>query len=79
MILERENPLAETPLTRAVTRGFPPEPIRFPGAHLVRQAVRAQDRAEQSGRRPAMVLRLLAGLAPSGVTPSKANTREDQT
>ena len=73
MILGRPEALADTPLVRPVTRGFPPEPIRFVGAHLVRGAVRARDRAEHAGRTPGVVVRALAGLAPSGVTPSKAN------
>jgi len=78
MIMERDNPLIDTPLLRPIRRGFPPEPFRFLGAHVVRHAVRAQDRAEQSGRRPAAPWRMLAGLAPSGVTPSKANIKEDR-
>lgn len=73
MILGREDALADTPLVRPVTRGFPPEPVRFVGAHLVRSAVRARDRAEHAGRDPGLIVRALAGLAPSGVTPSKAN------
>jgi glycine/D-amino acid oxidase-like deaminating enzyme len=78
MILGRDNPLADGPLTRPVTRGFPPEPFRFPGAHLVRAAVRARDRAEHAGRQPGLLTRALAALAPSGVTPSKANIRNDR-
>lgn len=73
LILGRDEALTETPLMRPVTRGFPPEPLRFVGAHLVRGAVRARDRAEHAGRTPGLVTRMLAGLAPSGVTPSKAN------
>ena len=60
-------------LVRAVRRGFPPEPLRFFGAHLVRSAVSRRDRFEHQGRRPGPVTNWLAGLAPSGVTPSKAN------
>lgn len=77
LILERDDVLRDSALMRPVTRGFPPEPIRFVGAHLVRAAVRARDRAEHAGRPPGALTRLLAGLAPSGVTPSKANIRED--
>ncbi len=60
-------------LVRPVRRGFPPEPLRFVGAHFVRGAVRRRDRFEHQGRRPDPVTTWLAGLAPSGVTPSKAN------
>jgi glycine/D-amino acid oxidase-like deaminating enzyme len=76
LVLGRDDPLADTALARPVTRGFPREPFRFSGAHLVCAAVRAQDRAEHQGRAPGVLTRLIAGLAPSGVTPSKANIKE---
>lgn len=63
----------ECALVRPVSRGFPPEPFRFLGAHLVRGAVRRRDTLEHAGQRPDRVTAWLAGLAPSGVTPSKAN------
>jgi len=62
-------------LVRPVRRGFPPEPLRFIGAHFVRGAVRRRDRLEHQDRRPGRLTSWLAGLAPSGVTPSKANVR----
>lgn len=77
-ILDRDEPLLETALVRPVTRGFPPEPIRYVGAHMVRSAVRACDRADHAGRRAGPLARFLAGLAPSGVTPSKANIKEER-
>jgi glycine/D-amino acid oxidase-like deaminating enzyme len=64
---------AECALVRSVRRGFPPEPFRFVGAHLVRSAVRRRDKLEHAGRPPDRMTAWLAGLAPSGVTPSKAN------
>jgi glycine/D-amino acid oxidase-like deaminating enzyme len=73
MILGQDHALCDGPLVRAPARGFPREPFRFVGAHLVRGAVRARDRAEHAGRPPGMLVRALAGLAPSGVTPSVAN------
>ena len=73
LILGVDDPLHRTPLLRPVTRGFPREPFRFVGAHIVRYAVRQLDRAEHDGRRGDRLTRFVAGLAPSGVTPSKAN------
>lgn len=73
LILGQDDPLHRTPLLRPVIRGFPPEPFRFVGAHVVRGAVRRLDRAEHDGRRGDRLTRYLAGLAPSGVTPSRAN------
>lgn len=73
LVLDREDEWTQCALVRPVTRGFPPEPFRFFGAHLVRNAVRRRDRLEHLGRRPDPPTRWLAGLAPSGVTPSRAN------
>jgi glycine/D-amino acid oxidase-like deaminating enzyme len=64
-------------LVRAVRRGFPPEPLRFVGAQLVRGAVRRRDDLEHAGKQTDMITGWLAGLAPSGVTPSKANIQGD--
>ncbi|MBX3566540.1 MAG: FAD-dependent oxidoreductase [Rhizobiaceae bacterium] len=64
---------AGSALVRPVTRGFPPEPLRFVGAHFVRGAVRRRDELEHAKRKPGPLTAWLAGLAPSGVTPSKAN------
>lgn len=73
LLLGRDDEWADLPLARSVRRGFPPEPFRFVGAHFVRGAVRRRDRMEHLGRRPDILTNWLAGLAPSGVTPSKAN------
>lgn len=74
---ERYEPLIDTALVRPVERGLLPEPFRFDGVRFVRGAGRARpDRA--SGRSPMLLPRLLAGLAPSGVTPAEANFRELQ-
>lgn len=75
LVTGRDGALLRSALVRPVTRGFPPEPFRFLGAHLVRSAVRATDRAEHADRRPGPLTRWLTGLAPSGVTPAKANRR----
>lgn len=73
LVLDRADTWASSVLVRPVTRGFPPEPFRFIGAHFVRNAVRRRDRLEHDGRRPDPVTAWFAGLAPSGVTPSRAN------
>lgn len=46
---------------------FPPEPIRYVGAQIVRRAVLAKERAELAGRRPSSVAVNLARLAPAGL------------
>jgi glycine/D-amino acid oxidase-like deaminating enzyme len=76
LALGLDDEWADCALVRPVRRGFPPEPIRFLGAHLVRSAVRRRDALEHSGKRPDRLTAWLAGLAPSGVTPSKANIKD---
>jgi glycine/D-amino acid oxidase-like deaminating enzyme len=73
LVLGRDDEWSNTALVHPVRRGFPPEPLRFVGAHFVRGAVRRRDRMEHLGRVPDKLTAWLAGLAPSGVTPSKAN------
>ena len=48
-------------------RTFPPEPIRFIGGSLVRNAVIRKEQAERRGYAPAWLDRQLARLAPSGL------------
>lgn len=48
-------------------RRFPPEPIRYVGAHVVREAIVRKERAEASGARPGRLSVLLSRLAPSGL------------
>jgi putative aminophosphonate oxidoreductase len=48
---------------------FPPDPIRFAGAHVVRSAVVRMERAHNVGERPLGVDVRLAGLAPAGIIP----------
>jgi glycine/D-amino acid oxidase-like deaminating enzyme len=50
---------------------FPPEPIRYLGAHVVREAVRRKERAEMDGRRPSRVATALARFAPAGLEDKK--------
>jgi glycine/D-amino acid oxidase-like deaminating enzyme len=77
LALGRSDEWSGSALVRAVQRGFPPEPLRFVGAHIVRGAVRRRDKLEHAGKRTDTVTAWLAGLAPSGVTPSKANIQGD--
>ena len=51
--------------------GFPPEPIRYLGAHVVRAAVARKERAEDRGRGADPLTGFVAGLAPAGLVPLK--------
>jgi len=46
---------------------FPPEPVRFHGARLVREAVIRKERSELAGRPPRRLAVRMAALAPAGL------------
>jgi glycine/D-amino acid oxidase-like deaminating enzyme len=56
------DPLARLPIVGHRQRPFPPEPLRFVGARLVREALIRQDDALDAGRRPSWAVRALARL-----------------
>jgi hypothetical protein len=64
---ERNDEWANHPLVGRSLHNFPPEPIRFVGAHLVRAAVAAKERAEMRGRKPSFLATQFARLAPAGL------------
>ncbi|MDT4890471.1 putative aminophosphonate oxidoreductase [compost metagenome] len=48
-------------------RRFPPEPLRYIGGSMVRNAVIRKERAELAGATPATLDRMLARFAPAGL------------
>jgi putative aminophosphonate oxidoreductase len=60
-----------SPLVDGVQGRFPPEPVRFLGAHIVRAGVARKEEAETNGRKPSRLAVALAGLAPAGMIPKK--------
>jgi len=67
LALERNDEWSSHPLVGRPATGFPPEPVRFLGAHLVRAAVTRKERAEIAGRKPSFLAVQLAKLAPAGL------------
>jgi putative aminophosphonate oxidoreductase len=67
LALGRKDEWRGYPLVGRPVANFPPEPIRYVGAHLVRTAVRRKERAEMAGRRPSWLSVQLAKLAPVGL------------
>ncbi|CAB3760389.1 hypothetical protein B7G54_34945 [Burkholderia puraquae] len=51
---------------------FPPEPIRYVGAHVVRNAIRRKERAEDESRQPSVVDTWLAKFASAAGKADKA-------
>lgn len=67
LALGRDDEWARSPLVGRRCKAFPPEPFRYLGGRMVRQAVIRKERAELRGRAPALLDRLLARLAPAGL------------
>ena len=57
-----DDPIARLPIVGRRQPLLPPEPIRYIGARMVREALIRQDDALDAGRRPAWYLRLVARL-----------------
>jgi glycine/D-amino acid oxidase-like deaminating enzyme len=65
-VLGRDDEWSGSGLNRGVPGRFPPEPIRFMGGLVVRQAVRRKERRDDNGQAVDPLTRALAGLAPTG-------------
>jgi glycine/D-amino acid oxidase-like deaminating enzyme len=62
LVDEPDGELARLPLVNRALRRFPPEPVRYLGVRVVREALIRRDEAEDVGRRPSATVRLFAGL-----------------
>ncbi len=67
MALGRVDEWSDNGLVNATPRSFPPEPFRFLGAHLVREAIIRKERSEALDVRPSALASAMARLAPSGL------------
>ncbi len=67
LALRRDDEWSRCALVDRKQRYFPPEPIRFVGGQVVREAVIRKERAEGADRRPSWLAVQLAKLAPSGL------------
>lgn len=64
--LRRDDEWSGSALNRGVFGKFPPEPVRFAGGLVVREAVRRKERREDEGKSVDPVTKAVAGLAPQG-------------
>ncbi|HKO33606.1 MAG TPA: FAD-dependent oxidoreductase [Candidatus Limnocylindria bacterium] len=62
LIDEPQGELARLPIVDRRLRHFPPEPVRFAGVRVVREALIRRDEAEDAGRRPPAMVRFFASL-----------------
>jgi putative aminophosphonate oxidoreductase len=64
--LRRDDEWSASPLVSGVPARFPPEPIRFVGGLVVRDAVRRKERREDVGKTVDPLTMRIAALAPAG-------------
>ena len=55
LALGRDNEWTRSPLARGPLGQFPPEPIRYVGSIIVRNAIRRKERAEDAGLQPSVL------------------------
>ena len=65
MTLDQENEWTSSNFCKGPIRLFPPEPFRWVGAMIIRNAVRRKENAEQQERSPSWIDKKLAKLATS--------------
>lgn len=63
LVLGLDNAWTRSPMTKGPLGWFPPEPIRYAGSILVRNAIRRKERNEDLGRRPSWIDQRLAKFA----------------
>jgi glycine/D-amino acid oxidase-like deaminating enzyme len=67
LVLKTADDWGRYPLIERSAGRFPPEPIRFVGAHVVRAAVASKERSEIGGEKPSRLAVALSRLAPAGL------------
>ena len=59
---KRDDEAASLPIVGATPRAFPPEPFRYVGARLFREAIVRREVAEEAGRRPNRVAHAISRI-----------------
>lgn len=72
MLLDLDNEWTRSPLTHGPLGQFPPEPFRYVGSIMVRNAIRRKERAEDDNRQPWLLDTLLSKLANAAGKADKA-------
>jgi glycine/D-amino acid oxidase-like deaminating enzyme len=62
LALDADEPITRLPIVGPPSPPFPPEPFRFIGARVMREAMIRREDAEEAGRRPAWGWRVLSSL-----------------
>lgn len=69
LALDMQDEWSAAGLVQPLKRAFPPEPFRYAGGKIVRSAVASRDDAHDAGRKPGLLVRTVASMAPSGLSP----------
>ncbi|MCY1212302.1 Gamma-glutamylputrescine oxidoreductase [compost metagenome] len=72
LVLDQDNAWTRSPITGGPLGYFPPEPMRYVGSIVVRNAIRRKERAEDEDRQPWLVDRMLSKLANAAGKADKA-------
>ncbi|MEJ2795669.1 FAD-dependent oxidoreductase [Iodobacter sp. LRB] len=72
LVLDADNEWTRSPLVTGPRGFFPPEPIRWLGANMVRNAIRRKENAEDKGAQPWLLDCKLAGFAAAAGKSDKA-------
>jgi len=72
LLLEQDNAWTRSPLTHGPRGQFPPEPIRYLGSNLVRNAIRRKEGAEDQGRPPWLFDKFMSRFANAAGKADKA-------
>lgn len=67
MVLGRDDEWSNAGLVSAPAKHFPPDPVRYVGAHLIREAIVRKERAEALALKPSRISIAFSKLAPSGL------------
>jgi glycine/D-amino acid oxidase-like deaminating enzyme len=72
LVLGADNAWSRSPLTKGPCGYFPPEPIRYVGSLMVRNAIRRKESAEDLNRKPWLLDRMLSKFANAAGKADKA-------
>jgi len=75
LVLDSDDDWGRHPLVGRSAGRFPPEPIRWVGAHIVRSAVTRKEAAENRGETPSPVAVALSRFAPAGLEDKDTDRR----
>ena len=62
MALDRRDDFTSLPIVDPPPVSVPPEPFRFAGGAIIRRAIIRKEAAEEQGRTPGLITRMVSGI-----------------